>query len=176
MLNGIELNSVGVDIIALDRLSRVLNRNPRLFMPLCRSEEQPELCNAQGAGLWRAACLWTAKEATAKCLGTGFWRHNVEWSDVLIKGIDFTHLSKSSPQLFSCQDSCSVELEIELFGAAQMLYPQGVLKGQFELIKSEDTYGSLVQDSSCSLHGLARVQLYMPRDILRPTSSLNTNL
>ena len=166
LMNSSQLNSVGVDIIALDRLSRVLNRNPRLFIPLCRSEEQPELCSAQGVGLWRAACLWTVKEATAKCLGTGFWRHDVEWSDVLIRGIDFTQLSKSSPQLFSCQESCSVDLEIELFGAAQMLYPQGVLKGQFELIKSEDTYGSLTQAPSCSLHGLARVQLYMPHPTL----------
>ena len=164
-----QLTSVGVDIIALARLSRVLRRNPKLFMPLCRSEEQPELCSADGEGLYRAACLWTVKEATAKCLGTGFWRHSVEWTDVLVQDIKLKSLSHCSIKNTFMQNPHVISVAITLSGAAKELYPCATLKGQFELLLSEVSREKLEGGNhsllmGTSLHGLARVQMYRPTE------------
>lgn len=161
------LNHVGVDLIALARLSRVLRRNPKLFMPLCQSQEKPELCSAEGEGLYRAACLWTIKEATAKCLGTGFWRQNIEWTDVLVQDLNFVGLSDDSTKNTFTYKTQEISVGILLSGAAKELYPQAILKGQFEVFVGEVSIEKVERDHRSllvepSLHGLARVQMYQP--------------
>ena len=39
-------------------------------------------CLTRLTGLAQA---WTAKEATAKTLGTGFWQSGVEWTDICLR-------------------------------------------------------------------------------------------
>ena len=81
-----QLISVSVDVINLSRLSRVLNRSPRLFRRLCSPDERADLCAPEGVGLSWAACLCTWKEAASKCLQTGFWRAGIDWPDLEIRG------------------------------------------------------------------------------------------
>ena len=79
---------VGVDVIALERLARVLRRTPRLFAGLCQPQERADWCRAEGEGLAWAALLWTSKEAAAKCLRTGLWRAGVDWPDLEVLLLD----------------------------------------------------------------------------------------
>ena len=78
------LIAVGVDVLTLERLSRALTRSPRLFSRLCASTEGLEHVKAERAGLAWAAALWVSKEASVKCLKTGFWREGVDWPQVVV--------------------------------------------------------------------------------------------
>ena len=79
-----QLISIGVDLIALDRLSNVLQRSPHLFDRLCAQQERADKCGPIGNSLRWAAMLWTGKEAAVKCLGTGFWRAGVDWPNLIM--------------------------------------------------------------------------------------------
>lgn len=80
------LLAIGVDVLALERLSEVLTRSPRLFRRVCSAQERLEWIGVEGASLAWAAGLWVTKEASVKCLGTGFWREGVDWPDLDVGG------------------------------------------------------------------------------------------
>lgn len=183
-MEDMRLIRAGIDIIALARLSRVLKRNPRFFLPLCSAQEKPELCSDQYEGLWRAACLWTVKEATAKCLGTGFWRQNVEWPDVIVQDMNFAPLHHLAQQdldfatldtaldtaLDTVLDTVSdttrtktIQVSIQLSGTAQKLFPHAVFKGHFELFTSSSLKSqahALATNMSSRIDELSTTQLY----------------
>jgi len=79
---GSRVEALGLDVISLPRLSRVLERSPRLFRRVCGASERLEWVGSTGAGLAWAAALWVSKEASVKCLGTGFWREGLDWPDL----------------------------------------------------------------------------------------------
>ena len=78
------ISQIGVDVISMQRLSRVLLRSPRLFDRLCQTQERADLCGPHDENLVWATLLWTSKEAAAKCLQTGFWRSGIDWPDLEI--------------------------------------------------------------------------------------------
>ena len=83
---GAEASAIGVDLIPLERLSRVLTRSPQLFRRVCAHRERLEWTGPEGGALAWSAALWVTKEASVKCLGTGFWRQGVDWPHVDVGG------------------------------------------------------------------------------------------
>ena len=113
----------------ISRLSRVLKRSPRLFSSLCIDEEKAEFCSSVGSGLLWAACLWTAKEAAVKCLGTGFWRQGVEWTDLTVASLSNP---QSFPQPERIQSSFVAPLQVKTRGVANKLIGKVYIIGTFE--------------------------------------------
>lgn len=74
--------AVGVDVVLIERITRVRSRHD-LLAHVCAPDEQVE-----GVDDHTAARLWAGKEAIAKCLGSGFWQQGVDWTDVRL-GPDF---------------------------------------------------------------------------------------
>jgi holo-[acyl-carrier protein] synthase len=69
----------GVDLIEIDRIRRAIDRHGDRF--LGRVFTPAEL--AQSCGRFESlAGKFAAKEATAKALGTGIWRHGIGWTDI----------------------------------------------------------------------------------------------
>ena len=69
----------GVDLIEIARIEGVVARLGARFVN--RVFTEGERAYAQGRGPQLAA-RWAAKEAAAKILGTGLWRHGVTWHDI----------------------------------------------------------------------------------------------
>ena len=69
----------GVDLIEIERVRRAVERHGERFLE--RVFTPAELAQARG----RAESLagkFAAKEAAAKMLGTGIWRHGIGWTDI----------------------------------------------------------------------------------------------
>lgn len=62
----------GVDIVELERISRVLNRYGDRFVERLLTAAEQDHWLGRGARLESLAGYWAAKEAVAKALGTGF--------------------------------------------------------------------------------------------------------
>jgi holo-[acyl-carrier protein] synthase len=61
---------VGVDIIAVARIAKLLQRHDRRFVDRCFLPAEAELCDARGGARAAAyAARWAAKEAFMKALG-----------------------------------------------------------------------------------------------------------
>ena len=162
------LSAVGLDIMPLSRLSRVLTRSPNLFRSLCHEDEHAELCSPMDDGLLWAAMLWTCKEATAKCLGTGFWRQGVEWSEVKISPQKMPKLSllvsptnrETEPTLSPKADKFStviLPVDVSLFCSAAALMGEVQIRGTFELIFPND---EVIEDNFMSMIALSHMGLY----------------
>lgn len=70
---------VGVDVVEVARVARVRRGARDVMDHVCAPDERPAPGDDTGA-----ACLWAAKEAVAKTLGTGFWQSGVDWLDIRI--------------------------------------------------------------------------------------------
>jgi holo-[acyl-carrier protein] synthase len=69
----------GVDLIEIDRIRRAVDWHGDRF--LCRVFTAGEL--TQSGGRYESlAGKFAAKEAVAKALGTGIWRHGICWTDI----------------------------------------------------------------------------------------------
>lgn len=90
---------IGTDLVAVARIARVLERNPRFVEKVFSGREQ-EYCNKKANPAQSYAARFAAKEAVMKALGTG-------WD----KGISFVQI-EVIPQI-------SGKPEIELSGAAK---------------------------------------------------------
>lgn len=69
----------GVDLIEINRIRRAITRHGDRFLQ--RVFTAAELAQSCGR-LESLAGKFAAKEATAKALGTGIWRHGIGWTDI----------------------------------------------------------------------------------------------
>lgn len=75
----------GVDLVEIARIWTAIVRYPdrfltRVFTPLeiAQCQERPE----------SLAARFAAKEAAAKALGTGIWRHGIAWTDIEVVRVE----------------------------------------------------------------------------------------
>lgn len=85
----------GIDIIELDRIARLIEKDH--FPEKVFSKEETESCRSEGFEgqrlVSRYAGLFAAKEAVMKALGTG-WTGGVTWVDISI-----SHTDKGRPMV-----------------------------------------------------------------------------
>ncbi|MBQ9875390.1 MAG: holo-ACP synthase [Thermoguttaceae bacterium] len=73
---------IGVDAIEIDRVVKLKERHPSVFLTRVYTEREREYCAARKRGEGESlAARWAAKEAALKALGTG-WIAGVSWTDV----------------------------------------------------------------------------------------------
>jgi holo-[acyl-carrier protein] synthase len=79
------IRGIGTDIIAVARIQRTIERNPR-FMERVYTEAETAYCQAK-ANPWQSfAVRFAAKEAVMKAFGTG-WDGKINWRDIEV-GLD----------------------------------------------------------------------------------------
>lgn len=71
---------IGIDIIDINRIRRVLEKNPA-FRQKVFSEREIEYCESKADCCLSYAARFAAKEAFMKALGTG-WNHEVSWAEI----------------------------------------------------------------------------------------------
>ena len=79
-----EIMGLGVDLVEIDRVRSLLNRNSEAFRRRCFTEHEWEYASRFRDPSARLAARFAGKEAVMKSLGTG-WRH-LRWVDIEITG------------------------------------------------------------------------------------------
>src|SRR5690554_2735215 len=69
----------GVDLVEIARIWAAIVRHKERFLMRVYTERGISQCSERTESL---AARFAAKEATAKALGTGIWRHGIGWSDI----------------------------------------------------------------------------------------------
>jgi holo-[acyl-carrier protein] synthase len=72
----------GVDLIEIERIRQAVARHGERF--LARVFTPLELAQSNGRSESLAG-KFAAKEAAAKALGTGIWRHGIGWTDIEVR-------------------------------------------------------------------------------------------
>ena len=78
---------IGVDIVAIARLRRVLERRTERFIERVYTPLEQEFCRAHHDPIPHYAARFAAKEALFKALGTG-WAQGVGWLEVEVQRRD----------------------------------------------------------------------------------------
>lgn len=71
----------GVDLVEIGRVWAAIVRHQDRFLTRVFTSVEIAQCQERSESL---AVRFAAKEATAKALGTGIWRHNIAWTDIEI--------------------------------------------------------------------------------------------
>lgn len=71
----------GVDIIEIKRIRDAVDRYGDHFLQRVYTPQELVVCNHRIESL---AARFAAKEAVAKALGTGIWRHQITWQSIEI--------------------------------------------------------------------------------------------
>jgi holo-[acyl-carrier protein] synthase len=79
-----EIKGLGVDLVEIDRVRSLLDRNSGAFRRRCFTEHEWEYASRFRDPSARLAARFAGKEAVMKSLGTG-WRH-LRWTDIEITG------------------------------------------------------------------------------------------
>ena len=79
-----EIKGLGVDLIEIERVRSLLDRNSAAFRRRCFTEHEWEYASRFRDPSARLAARFAGKEAVMKSLGTG-WRH-LRWTDIEITG------------------------------------------------------------------------------------------
>lgn len=89
----------GVDLVEIARIWTALARHHDRFLTRVYTPTEIAQCNERVESL---AARFAAKEAAAKALGTGIWRHGIGWTDLEIvraeHGAPSLHLHNAAKQ------------------------------------------------------------------------------
>jgi holo-[acyl-carrier protein] synthase len=69
----------GVDLVEIGRIWAAIVRHQDRFLTRVYTARELSQCHERVESL---AARFAAKEATAKALGTGIWRHGIAWTDI----------------------------------------------------------------------------------------------
>ena len=69
----------GVDLIEIARIGESVDRFGQRFLERVYTPDELAGCGGRVESL---AARFAAKEAAAKMLGTGIWRHDIGWTDI----------------------------------------------------------------------------------------------
>jgi holo-[acyl-carrier protein] synthase len=69
----------GVDLIEIERIQIAIARHGHRFLRRVYTATELNQCDQRTESL---AARFAAKEAVAKALGTGIWRHGITWTDI----------------------------------------------------------------------------------------------
>lgn len=72
----------GVDIIEIARVQGAVERHGARFLQRVYTAGERSDCRNRIESL---AARFAAKEAVGKALGTGIWRHGIEWTDIEVR-------------------------------------------------------------------------------------------
>ena len=75
----------GVDIVEIARIWTAIVRHQDRFLTRVFTALEIAQCHERPESL---AARFAAKEATAKALGTGIWRHGIRWTDIEVVRAD----------------------------------------------------------------------------------------
>lgn len=79
-----EIKGLGVDLVEIDRVRSLLDRNSEAFRRRCFTDHEWEYASRFRDPSARLAARFAGKEAVMKSLGAG-WRH-LRWADIEITG------------------------------------------------------------------------------------------
>lgn len=79
-----EIKGLGVDLVEIDRVRSLFDRNSEAFRRRCFTDHEWEYASRFRDPSARLAARFAGKEAVMKSLGTG-WRH-LRWADIEITG------------------------------------------------------------------------------------------
>ena len=89
----------GVDLVEIARIWTAIARHHERFLTRVYTAVELAQCNERVESL---AARFAAKEAAAKALGTGIWRHGIGWTDIEIvraeHGAPSLHLYNAAQQ------------------------------------------------------------------------------
>ncbi len=71
----------GIDLVEIERIQTAIARHGERFLSRVYTPTERQDCQTRIESL---AARFAAKEAAAKALGTGIWRHGVGWTDIEI--------------------------------------------------------------------------------------------
>jgi len=83
----------GVDLIEIGRVQSAIARHGLRFLQRVYTPGELTDCREKVESL---AARFAAKEAVGKALGTGIWRHGVEWTDIEVR----RHSQSGAPMLY----------------------------------------------------------------------------
>jgi holo-[acyl-carrier protein] synthase len=72
----------GVDLVEIARIWTAIVRHQERFLRRVYTEREIAQCQERVESL---AARFAAKEAAAKALGTGIWRHGIGWTDIEVE-------------------------------------------------------------------------------------------
>jgi holo-[acyl-carrier protein] synthase len=80
---------IGIDLVEVGRIRDLLNKHGKKFKLKTFTQHEIEYCDSKSKPEIHYAARFAAKEAAAKALGTGIWRHGVDWLDFEVYREDF---------------------------------------------------------------------------------------
>jgi holo-[acyl-carrier protein] synthase len=97
----------GVDILEIDRLRKIIERQKDRFLLRVFTAEEQRFCNMHKDTAPHYAVRFAAKEAAFKALGTG-WAKGVTWLDVEVQ-----REGQDPPKLTLCGEALKISQSLE---------------------------------------------------------------
>jgi holo-[acyl-carrier protein] synthase len=91
---GIEMKSIGVDIIEIDRVEKIISEFGDKFLRKVFTDAEIIYCKSKAKPSQHFAARFAAKEAVAKALGTGFGK------DLLLRDVEVRNDLNGKPMVF----------------------------------------------------------------------------